>query len=202
MNSDPTSAVVFFDGPCVLCQRSVQWMAGHLRSDVSEHALKFASLQGDMAQRLLPEHLRTAPPSGGGGLAGRGCSRGGGRPARFGAVPDVPLVGVVPRRAGMGLRMGGAEPHGVVWHTGNVHVVARSSSPACGARPGVDSPHATTCSSWDVPCLGWPAQNPKPNRRKPGCPSPWWPQGCPQIRPCAWREAPRRGVRGSHAGCP
>ena len=61
MNSDPTSAVVFFDGPCVLCQRSVQWMVGHLRSDVSEHALKFASLQGDMAQRLLPAHLRTAP---------------------------------------------------------------------------------------------------------------------------------------------
>ena len=61
MNADPTSAVVFFDGPCVLCQRSVQWMVGHLRSDVSEHALKFASLQGDLARRLLPERLRTAP---------------------------------------------------------------------------------------------------------------------------------------------
>ena len=27
MIPDTTSAVVFFDGPCVLCQRSVQWMA-------------------------------------------------------------------------------------------------------------------------------------------------------------------------------
>jgi len=61
MNADTTSVVVFFDGPCVLCQRSVQWMAGHLRSDVSEHALKFASLQGDLARRLLQERLRTAP---------------------------------------------------------------------------------------------------------------------------------------------
>ena len=61
MNSALTSAVVFFDGPCVLYQRSVQWMVAHLCSDVSDHALKFASLQGDMAQRLLPEHLRTAP---------------------------------------------------------------------------------------------------------------------------------------------
>ena len=61
MIADTTSVVVFFDGPCVLCQRSVQWMAGHLRADVSEDALKFASLQGDMARCLLPEHVRTAP---------------------------------------------------------------------------------------------------------------------------------------------
>ena len=61
MNVDMTSAVVFFDGPCVLCQRSVQWIAGRLYEDVPVHALKFASLQGETAERLLPESLRTAP---------------------------------------------------------------------------------------------------------------------------------------------
>ena len=39
-------------------------MAGRLRADVPVHALKFASLQGEMAHRQLPEHLRTAPMPG------------------------------------------------------------------------------------------------------------------------------------------
>ena len=54
------------------------------------------------------------------------------------------MVGFVPCRATLGLCVGGTEPHGVVWHAGFVHVVARSSSAACGARPGVDSSHATS----------------------------------------------------------
>ena len=54
------------------------------------------------------------------------------------------MVGVVPCRAALGLCVGGSQPHGVVWHAGILHVVARSSSAARGATPGVDSPHATS----------------------------------------------------------
>ena len=39
----------------------MQWVALRLRADVPATALTFASLQGNMAQRLLPAHLRTAP---------------------------------------------------------------------------------------------------------------------------------------------
>ena len=44
--------VVFFDGYCVLCNGFVDWL---LRID-RHHKLKFASLQGETAKKLLGSH--------------------------------------------------------------------------------------------------------------------------------------------------
>ena len=54
-------SIVFFDGPCLFCQKSVQWLAQHERLGRS---LYFAPLQGETAERLLSESLRTAPLEG------------------------------------------------------------------------------------------------------------------------------------------
>lgn len=43
--------VVFFDGHCNLCNRFVDFL---IRRD-TRHALRFASLQGETAKRLLPK---------------------------------------------------------------------------------------------------------------------------------------------------
>ncbi len=59
--SGPTSApaldraVVLYDGPCTLCNKSVQWLYRH---DPHERLL-FASLQGPWAQAHVPEALKT-----------------------------------------------------------------------------------------------------------------------------------------------
>jgi len=42
--------VVFFDGVCTLCQRSVRYLLKHDKKKV----LKFASLQGQYAKKILP----------------------------------------------------------------------------------------------------------------------------------------------------
>jgi len=42
--------VVFFDGECTLCNGFVRWLLRHDRRQV----LRFASLQGETARRLLP----------------------------------------------------------------------------------------------------------------------------------------------------
>ena len=42
--------VVFFDGVCTLCQRSVRYLLKHDKKKV----LKFASLQGEYAKKILP----------------------------------------------------------------------------------------------------------------------------------------------------
>lgn len=49
MNPDP---VVLFDGPCILCQRSVRFLLRHER----EPRLSFASLQSGTAQQLLEKY--------------------------------------------------------------------------------------------------------------------------------------------------
>lgn len=46
--------IIFFDGDCLLCNR----FASQLAKLDKQHRLFFAPLQGDTAQRLLPEHLR------------------------------------------------------------------------------------------------------------------------------------------------
>jgi predicted DCC family thiol-disulfide oxidoreductase YuxK len=51
----PASPIVFYDGECGLCNRSVQWL---LRRD-SLGVFLFAPLQGTTARRLLDERDRT-----------------------------------------------------------------------------------------------------------------------------------------------
>ena len=46
--------MVFFDGACGLCQRSVAWLVAH----DSRRALRFAHLQGGFARDRLPAGLR------------------------------------------------------------------------------------------------------------------------------------------------
>ena len=53
-----TGPVLFYDGACGLCDRSVRWVLRHLRP---ESPLKFAPLQGAIAARCLPESLRRPP---------------------------------------------------------------------------------------------------------------------------------------------
>ena len=56
--------IVFFDGPCGLCQRSVKWLVRHERSMNGKPKLYFASLQSDLASDALPEEVRTPPLEG------------------------------------------------------------------------------------------------------------------------------------------
>lgn len=53
-----TDPVLFYDGACGLCDRSVRWVIKRLRPD---SPLKFAPLQGALAARCLPEALRRPP---------------------------------------------------------------------------------------------------------------------------------------------
>tara|TARA_B110000444_G_scaffold179042_1_gene167782 strand:+ start:616 stop:996 length:381 start_codon:yes stop_codon:yes gene_type:complete len=53
-------SIVFFDGPCTLCQKSVQWLARHEKSQ----SLKFAPLGGVTAKKFLNQALRTPPYEG------------------------------------------------------------------------------------------------------------------------------------------
>lgn len=54
-------SIVFFDGPCLFCQKSVQWLAQH---EGMGRSLYFAPLQGETAEKLLSESLRTPPLQG------------------------------------------------------------------------------------------------------------------------------------------
>jgi predicted DCC family thiol-disulfide oxidoreductase YuxK len=57
----PNKPVVFFDEPCLLCQKSVQWI---IRNERLGNSLFFSPLQGKMAQTHLPKELRTPPLQG------------------------------------------------------------------------------------------------------------------------------------------
>lgn len=58
----PHPPIVFFDGPCGLCQASVQWLRRHERRGLpAADALHFAPLQGETVRALLPSALRTEP---------------------------------------------------------------------------------------------------------------------------------------------
>jgi len=59
-NAAPPAAIVFFDGECPLCNRSVAFLARHDRAG----RLSFAHLQGATAQRLLDPGLRNAARDG------------------------------------------------------------------------------------------------------------------------------------------
>ena len=50
----PEGAIVFFDGVCSLCNATVDFLLRHDR----DGRLRFASLQGETAARLLPAELR------------------------------------------------------------------------------------------------------------------------------------------------
>jgi predicted DCC family thiol-disulfide oxidoreductase YuxK len=50
----PEGAIVFFDGVCSLCNAAVDFLMRHDRSG----RLRFASLQGETAARLLPAEVR------------------------------------------------------------------------------------------------------------------------------------------------
>ena len=50
-------AVLFVDGECLLCQKSVTWLS----SKVAPDHLGFGSLQGTTAHKLLPENLLQPP---------------------------------------------------------------------------------------------------------------------------------------------
>jgi predicted DCC family thiol-disulfide oxidoreductase YuxK len=58
-SGDP-GPVVFFDGECPLCNRSVAFLARHDRT----HRLRFAHLQGRFAAASLPPELRSAARDG------------------------------------------------------------------------------------------------------------------------------------------
>jgi predicted DCC family thiol-disulfide oxidoreductase YuxK len=58
--NEPARPVVFFDGDCGLCERSVQFL---LARD-PDGALSFAPLQGAFARRLLPDAWRDVGPGG------------------------------------------------------------------------------------------------------------------------------------------
>lgn len=48
---ETSGPILFFDGVCNLCNGAVQWFITHDKG----RALRFASLQSDLAQKLLPE---------------------------------------------------------------------------------------------------------------------------------------------------
>jgi predicted DCC family thiol-disulfide oxidoreductase YuxK len=50
---DPTSRIVFFDGICILCNRTVDFLISKDR----KKKLKFASLQSDIAMEIIPPEL-------------------------------------------------------------------------------------------------------------------------------------------------
>jgi predicted DCC family thiol-disulfide oxidoreductase YuxK len=55
-----TDSILFFDGECNLCNSVVDFC---VRRGIAEHrGVRFASLQGETAQRLLPESLRGPAP--------------------------------------------------------------------------------------------------------------------------------------------
>jgi predicted DCC family thiol-disulfide oxidoreductase YuxK len=51
----PTAPVVFYDGDCPLCLRSVAFLLKHDR----DGRLRFAQLQGSLAERILSPELRS-----------------------------------------------------------------------------------------------------------------------------------------------
>ena len=50
--------IVFFDGACGLCDRTVRWLWNH-----TDAVVRFAPLQGETAKRHVPEKFRTPPLS-------------------------------------------------------------------------------------------------------------------------------------------
>lgn len=54
--SELASCILFYDGDCGLCDRAVIWLW-----DRTTPRLKFAPLQGETAQKLLPEALVQPP---------------------------------------------------------------------------------------------------------------------------------------------
>jgi predicted DCC family thiol-disulfide oxidoreductase YuxK len=59
--------ILFYDGPCGLCQRAVVWILEHERrapSEKSSEQLLFAPLEGRTAETHLPAPLRTPPYDG------------------------------------------------------------------------------------------------------------------------------------------
>lgn len=53
MKGGLTNSILFYDGDCGFCQQSVQFVLKHERN----HSLNFASLQGETAEKLLPQNL-------------------------------------------------------------------------------------------------------------------------------------------------
>ncbi|EAR01436.1 thiol-disulfide oxidoreductase DCC family protein [Maribacter sp. HTCC2170] len=51
MKMDPKKKIVLFDGVCNLCNRSIQYIIKRDKKDV----FRFATLQGDVGQRLVQE---------------------------------------------------------------------------------------------------------------------------------------------------
>ena len=64
--------ILFFDGDCVLCNRTVQWLIRHERHDT----LQFAALNSETAQ--APSGTDYLGGGGGGGLQGHGSIGGDG----------------------------------------------------------------------------------------------------------------------------
>lgn len=51
--------ILFYDGDCLLCSRSIQWI---MRKD-PEGKIRYAPLQGILASEVLPVHVRVHPGS-------------------------------------------------------------------------------------------------------------------------------------------
>jgi len=168
MNDNCNAPALLFDGPCVLCQRSVRVLVSHLDDSDGAKALCLAPLQSDWARLHAPGHLLEKPYPW--VMYWDGATHGWRGTARLGLAPWTRARGRQKFKPGL-------------------RSAARRRFAPCD-----------DLSSWGVPCLGRPALNPTQNRRKPGCPSPWWPQDCLRIRPSVWREAPKRGALGSPAG--
>lgn len=54
LGDNTTTPIVFFDGDCGLCHRYIRFV---LRNERPSGGLKFASLQGETARKLLPHEL-------------------------------------------------------------------------------------------------------------------------------------------------
>ena len=48
--------MLLYDGTCGVCAKSVQWVLRHERSSRTHRSLRFASLQGPLAQRVIAAH--------------------------------------------------------------------------------------------------------------------------------------------------
>ena len=85
--------IVFFDGPCGLCQRSVKWLVRHERPMNSKPKLHFASLQSDLASDALPEEVRTPPLEGLVFRSGTKCKVGASAVRAWRLICGGPIVG-------------------------------------------------------------------------------------------------------------
>ncbi|GIV26570.1 MAG: thiol-disulfide oxidoreductase [Bacteroidia bacterium] len=56
MNNFSKKAILFFDGECVLCNKTVQWI---LKNENHKREILFCKLNSNFARSFIPEHLKS-----------------------------------------------------------------------------------------------------------------------------------------------